>query len=166
MKPLFPLFVLLIAVCAACSGSSTSGPPADLSGKYSVSVTNTDNSCNYANWTIGQTAQNVAFDVTQTDANASGTVQGLAGGYFTLLGIGALQGTVTGSDVVMSATGTTSIKKGTCAYFVKATASFSLTGNTINGTMTYSNETNKSADCGALETCTSQQSIAGSRPPK
>jgi hypothetical protein len=49
---------------------------------------------------------------------------------------------------------------------VRATADITLTGNTINGTMTYRNETNKSPDCGNVETCTSQQSVAGNRPPK
>jgi hypothetical protein len=152
---------------AACSGSGGSGGlPADISGQYSVSVANTDNGCNYANWTIGQTAQNIEFDINQSGADVSGDVRGLAGAYFALLGIGTLQGTVTGSSASLTAVGTNSIKQGQCSYFVRATVNVTLTGNTVNGTVTYTNETNKAADCGLLDTCSSHQSVAGSRPPK
>jgi hypothetical protein len=158
--------LFLVFPLAACSTTSSNGSPADISGNYSVSVTNTNNGCNYANWRVGDTAQNVTFEVTQSGDQASGNVRGLANIYFAFLGIGTLTGKVTGSSASLSAVGTTGIKQGQCAYFVRATADFSLTGNTINGTVTYRNETNHAADCGTLETCTSTQSIAGSRPPR
>jgi hypothetical protein len=161
-----PSAAALAVALAACSGSGGSGLPVDLSGQYSVSVTNTDNGCNYANWTIGQSLQNVEFDITQSGADVSGDIRGLAGAYFALLGIGTLKGTVSGSSASLTAVGTNSIKQGQCSYFVRATADVTLTGNTINGTVTYSNETNKAPDCGSLATCSSHQSVAGSRPPK
>jgi hypothetical protein len=143
-----------------------SAPPADFAGRYSVSVTNTDNACGYDNWRIGESSQNLTFDVAQGAGEISGDLRGLAGFYFALLGIGTLKGTVTGANASMSAVGTNSIKKGGCAYFVKATASLTLTGNTVNGTMTYTNQTNGAAECGILATCSSQQSVAGNRSPK
>jgi hypothetical protein len=156
----------------ACGGSSsdsvtgTGGPPADFGGSYSVSVTNSANGCNYANWTNGQSSQNLPFEITQRGSEVSGELRGLANFYFALLGIGTLKGTASGSTASITAVGTNSIKQGNCAYFVRATADLTLTGNTVNGTVTYRNETNKHADCGTLETCTSTQSVAGNRPPK
>jgi hypothetical protein len=104
--------------------------------------------------------------ITQSGADATGQVQGLADFVFGLLGIGALQGSVSGTTALLTSVGTTSLKQGSCAYFVRATADITLSGDTINGTVTYRDETNKSPDCGQLETCTTQQSLAGSRPPK
>jgi len=155
----------LAGLAIGCS-SSSSGVPADVSGRYSVSVTDTKNDCNYGNWTIGQSSQNIEFDVTQTDSSASGQVKGLASLYVAALGIGTLNGSVSGNSATLSAVGTTSVKQGSCAYFVKMTANFTLTGNTINGTIDYSNQTNGDASCGALNTCVSEQSLSGSRPPK
>lgn len=150
----------------ACSGSDDNQVPADFSGSYSVAVTNTSNECQYDNWTIGNSTQNIPFEITQSGDVASGDLKGLANFYFAVLGIGTLSGPVTGSTASLSAVGTTSVKKGQCAYFVRATIALSLTGNTINGTVSYTNETNKHADCGVLEACSSVQSVAGSRPPK
>jgi hypothetical protein len=142
------------------------GPPADFEGKYIISVTNTDNGCRYANWTDGETSQNVDFEITQSESQASGNIRGLANVYFAVMGIGTLSGPVTGNIASISATGTNSIRQGRCAYVVRATAELTLTGDRISGTVTYSNETNKHADCGILETCTSQQTVAGNRRPK
>jgi hypothetical protein len=154
----------------ACGGSSGDGveaaAPSDVAGKYSISVTSTNNGCNYANWRVGDSAQNIELDVSQSGAEANANVRGLANIYFALLGIGTLKGSVSGATASVTSVGTNSIKSGQCAYFVRATVAFTLTGNTINGTVTYSNETNKHPDCGLLDTCTSQQSLAGSRPPK
>lgn len=160
--------IVSASLLAACSGSDSPppSPAADFSGKYSVSITNGSNDCHYANWQVGHATQNIPFVITESGTNASGQVQGLANLLFGLLGIGTLQGTVTGSTASLTAVGTTSLKQGACAYFVRATLDMTLSGDTINGTLTYRDETNKSPDCGQLETCTSQQNLAGSRPPK
>lgn len=159
--------VLAVLAASGCSGSSSSSsPPADFTGVYSVSVTDETNGCNYGGWTVGKTAQNVELDVTQSGGNVTGQVKGLANVYFALLGIGPLNGTANGASAEMSATGTNSVKSGSCAYFVRATIDVTLTGDTVNGTVTYSNQTNGDPSCGALATCTSTQDIAGSRPPK
>ncbi|HEX7666576.1 MAG TPA: hypothetical protein VF407_18745, partial [Polyangiaceae bacterium] len=132
------LVAISFLTLAACSSSDSA---ADVSGTYSLSITDTKNDCNYQNWTIGATAQNVEFDVSQNGTSASGDVKGLAAAYTGALGIGTLQGTVDGNDVSLSATGTTSVKSQSCAFFVKMTAAFTLTGNAINGTIDYTNVT-------------------------
>lgn len=158
------LVAISLLTLVACGSSSDA--PADVSGTYSLSITDTKNDCNYQGWTIGSTAQNVGFVVTQNGTSASGDVQGLAAAYTGALGIGTLQGSVDGNVVGLSATGTTSVKSGSCAFFVKMSASFTLTGNAINGTIDYTNITNNDASCGNLSTCVSEQTISGSRPPK
>ncbi len=158
------LTALSLLTLAACGSSSDA--PADVSGSYSLSITDSKNDCNYQGWTIGQTAQGVGFDVTQNGTSVSGDVKGLAAVYTGALGIGTLQGNANGDSVSLSATGTTSVKSGSCAFFVKMTAAFSLTGNAINGTIDYTNVTNGDASCGTLATCVSEQAMSGSRPPK
>ncbi len=156
----------VLVVGAGCNDGAEAAPPADFSGKYSISVTNTTNDCNFDGWRVGESSSNITFDITQVGAEASGELQGLASIYFGVLGIGTLRGPVNGFDASISNTGTTSIRKGRCAYFVKATADISLTGNTINGTVTYTPQTNHDPECGTLETCSSTQSVSGNRPPK
>jgi hypothetical protein len=135
MKKVLLVASVLASVLLACGGSDGDGvvgPPADVSGKYSISVKNTDNGCNYANWKIGETASNIEFEVTQTGGTAKGQVKGVANFYFALLGIGALEGNVNGSSASLSAVGTNAVKQGQCSYFVRATADFTLVGNAIN----------------------------------
>ena len=71
------------------------------------------------------------------------------------------------STTSLTAVGTTKLTQGrNCTYSVRATADLTLTENALNGTVTYRDETNHGSDCGVLETCLSQQSVSGSRPPK
>src|SRR5262245_15079828 len=107
-----PLVLLL-----GCSGSDSSGLPADFSGNYSVSITNSSNGCNYANWKVGESVQNIEVSVGQSGADLTVDVRGLANIYFAVLGIGTLKGTAGGSSASATAVGTNSIKQGLCAYF-------------------------------------------------
>lgn len=151
---------------SACGDDASDGTVSDFAGRYSISVTNTGNDCAFDSWKIGDSLQNIAFDISQNAGEATGELPGLANLYFLRLGISALSGPVKSGSATLTATGTNSIKKGNCAYFVKATAALTLTGNTINGTMSYTPQTNHSSECGVLETCSSVQTIAGNRPPK
>lgn len=38
--------------------------PANVAGNYSVNVTNRENGCGFQNWTVGDTASNIAFTIT------------------------------------------------------------------------------------------------------
>lgn len=167
---LFPAAAGLFVAAAACGSSDTySAPPPDFSGAFNVSVTNATNGCNYGNWTNGQSTQNVGFTITQSGNSVTGSITNpVIDAYFKLLGITAFAGSVSGDKAELSATGTTSLKDMTtsCAYYVKTTIDITLTGDTINGTLTYSDVVNDPNACGALTTCTSVQNVSGSRPPK
>lgn len=166
LQSVFSLGLVSALVVACGDDDASSAPPADISGNYSISVTDADNGCQLGNWVAGQSAQNIQFVVTQNGAALTGEVKGVAAIYFALAGIGPLQGSASGTHGNVTAVGTTSIKDGTCAFFYRVTADFTLTGNAINGTMTYSHSTNHDPSCGYHETCTSTQNVSGSRPPK
>jgi hypothetical protein len=156
--------------CAvACGGGSfQSSPeaPSDISGDYIVTLTNGTNDCQFSNWTNGSTSS-VHLDVQQTDGTATATVTGVAGLLFDVIlgGMPAFQGPVSGDSFSLAAVGTNSAKDGQCSYTIKATLTGTLTGDAIQGQLTYSETTNGSSDCGYHATCSSAQSYAGARAP-
>ena len=157
----------LVVVAVACSSSSDL-PPEDLTGSYTINVTNRENGCNFQNWTVGQSSANIPFTITQQGSNGiTGSVGGAAGLYLdAILATHTFSGSVSGPTGTMTATGSRSLSQGNCAYTLNANAVISLSGNTINGSITYVPQTNKGSDCGVLNTCTSRQELSGSRPPK
>lgn len=157
---------LFVGLSAACSDDDGAAAAADFSGIYTLSVTNKENGCEYQNWQPEQSTPNIQFEIAQSGTTASGTLKGLSSWYFALLGIGTMQGTVDGDVVSMTAVGEVAAQKAGCAYFVRATVDATIVGDAVNGTVTYSNETNKGAGCGILDTCRSVQAMSGSRPPK
>ena len=163
MRALLSLVPLVLI--AACGSSDL--PPADVSGTYTLSLTKKNNSCAFANWTVGDTAQGVGMLVTQNANTVTGTVQGLGAATLDLLlGTHVFTGTVIGSTADMQANGSHAATQGTCAYTLDAHVTMALTGNAVNGTIVYTPKTNGSADCGVLNACTSTQDLSGSRPPK
>lgn len=164
MRALLSLVSLLL-VAAACG--STDVPTADVSGKYTLSFTKKTNGCAFANWTAGETTQGVVLSVVQNGNAVTGTVEGLAAGALDLvLGTHVFSGTILGSTADLQANGARAASQATCAYTVDAHVTMTLTGNTVNGTLLYTPKTNASADCGVLNSCSSTQDLAGSRPPK
>ncbi len=160
---------LLGLALAGCGSSSNSGaPPADFSGVYSVAITNGQNGCGFANWTVGKKSNGTPVTITQSGASASADVGGVARiDYDVLLGSHVFPGTVSGTGMAATIHGTTSFKKGTnCTYQVTANLAATLSGNSISGNVNYTTTTNGGSDCGTLNGCASTQSFAGSRPPK
>lgn len=159
------LTLVPIVLIAACG--STDVPTADVSGKYTLSITKKSNGCAFGNWTVGETAQGVVMSVSQNANTVTGTVEGVGAVALDLvLGTHVFTGTVLGSTADMQANGSRAASQGTCAYTVNAHASLTLTGNAVNGSIVYTPKTNGSADCGVLNACSSTQDLAGSRPPK
>lgn len=153
-------------VITACGGDESEGA-ADFSGNYSVAVTNRTNDCQYDGFEIGKSAQNVAFEISQSGSTASGKMTGLAGDFYLFLfGIGTLQGEVVGDTVSLSSVGTAELVKNGCKFFVRAQIDATITGDAVNGTVTYSNETAEMPQCQPLSGCTSTQALSGNRPPK
>src|SRR5262245_57064299 len=81
MKPT----IVIVLFLAACGG----GDPADVAGDYSISLTNGENGCDFANWMEGETATNVPVVITQgsegEEDQATAVVNGAAGTYLDLV---------------------------------------------------------------------------------
>lgn len=166
MKRIVALVPVAIAILAACSDSTL--PPEDLTGNYTVAVTNRENGCNFQNWTVGQSSTNISMTVTQQGSNGiTAVIGGAAGAYLILvMNTATFTGSVSGPTGTMTATGSRTGQQGNCAYTLNANATISLAGNAINGSITYVPKTNGGTDCGVLNTCSSRQELSGSRPPK
>ena len=161
--------LLVLAVALGCSGQSSgvAAAPADVSGRYTVAVTSRENGCGFPNWTVGNTAENIPFDVTQTGADATGTVEGLTGTFLALwLGTRRFDGSVFGSTVTMTARGTNPQLDAGCRFTVDATIDGTLTGNALQGTIRYAAQTSGGPECAAKIGCASTQEFSGSRPPR
>jgi hypothetical protein len=165
----FAAFASLGCALSACGGGAfqTNPAPSDISGDYTITLTNQGNGCQFANWTNGSTASDVHLDVQQQASTATATVTGVAGALFDLIlgGTPQFQGTVTGSSFSMAAEGSNASMDGQCTYTIKATLTGSSDVDAIQGQLTYTETTNGSSDCGYHDTCSSVQSYAGARAP-
>ena len=157
----------LCTVAVLLSLSACDSDPVDISGTYSVAITNGPNGCNLANYTVGETATNITMVVTQNDTAASAEVQGVAGlALSALVGGNTFVGTVDGSDVTLRIAGNRMMTMGTCDYHFDATADARLTGDALAGNVAYTPVTDGATDCGPLEGCETIQMFSGSRPPR
>lgn len=160
MKSAFALSLVL----AACSSSSA---PADVAGDYTVDITSKQNGCNLQGWQENATNTGIDVTVTQMKADATITVNGLAGAYVNgVVGGTMFTGTVDGTAVDATLHGTQSHASGNCSYFIIADIAAALHTDTLTGTITYTTQTNHGTDCGSLEGCMSIQDFSGLRPPK
>jgi hypothetical protein len=160
------LFALGAAV-TACGGGSFSSQTADITGDFSVSLTTGSNACEFTGWTVGSVAMNVPVAIAQQGTSATATVTGLAAMLLldAVLGTHEFQGTVSGDSFALTAFGSTSLKDGDCAFTIKATMTGSISGDAIQGQITYTETTNGNPACGYHATCSSVQSFAGVRAP-
>ena len=162
MKHLNWLAVVGALVVAACGDD-----PVDVTGSYTVALTNRENGCNFQNWAVGDTTQGVGVDITQSADQASASVQGVAGGFLDLwLGGHVFSGTVDGNDVRLTIVGTRAGSMGACAFTYDAEITGTLTGDALQGNLRYKAKTNGAPDCGALTGCESRQEFSGARPPR
>jgi hypothetical protein len=155
-------WVLVAASAVACGGD-----PKNFTGMYSLSLTNGENGCAFANYTVGQTTTGVPITITQVegDANLVVQVEGVAGLFvFAATGSTQFQGSVDGSNMEATIVGTTDIQDGACTYRVNATIDATLTGDTLTGTIRYLTP-NNDPDCSSRENCRTVQNFNGTRPP-
>lgn len=147
-------------------GGSNDGPPADVHGTYTLNVTNGPSTCPLDTWTQGAVTMGVPLTVTQNGASVSADVGG-AGAVFLGLWCGSahLQGSVTGSDLSLDLNGKNSLSSGTCAFTIDAHVSATVGNDTLTGSITYVPNTNTSADCAAVRTCSARMNLNGTRPP-
>jgi hypothetical protein len=153
--------LLLLLGVVACGGD-----PVDVEGTYSIGLTNRENGCNFDNWTVGQQTTGVDVVITQNGEAAIAEVQGGAGLYLNFaFGSNTFSGSVDGSDVDLFLAGTRSQTMGNCTFTYDGRIAATLSGNALNGTLTYSSNGNDNTDCAAI-VCDSVQEFSGSRPPK
>lgn len=150
----------LLLACAACAGD------ADIEGNYTVALTNRDNGCALAGWTVGEQTSGVPVAIVQEGSAANATVTGVAAiGLNLLLGTNVFTGTVDGDDVRLTAVGDVALSSGNCAYTFDGVILATAGANSLAGRVEYRAVTNNQPDCAAIAGCLSYQDFSGSRPP-
>ncbi len=153
---------LLLVVVGAASGCA----PVDISGNYTVSLTNGDNGCDFDNWMVGDTTSGVPMAVTQTEDQLQLNVGGVGGAYLDIaLGSSTFNGQIQGTGVTAALVGSRGNSLGMCTFTVTVDLDASVSGDFMEGTLTYRPVTNMHADCAPIEGCQSVQSFNGTRPP-
>ena len=153
----------LPALLVACGQGA---PPTDVSGDYTIAITNESDTCDTANFVEGDTSMNVPFVVTQEDENVTGAVGGAAGGYLDLLlGRHVFTGQVEHDAFELTLYGDRAASTGNCAYTVNATMEGGIDEDTISGDITYRPADNGNPDCGPVTDCSTVQHFEGTRAP-
>lgn len=157
--------MLAAAVMLAVMLGGCGGEDADISGNYTMALTNRDNGCNFMNYQVG--AQNtVMVAITQDGSNATATVGGFGG---VLLGVAVgsnvYTGTVDGDDVDLQIIGDVAFTSGNCAFTYNSEIKATADGDSMSGRIEYRAATNNNPDCAAITGCLTYQEFAGSRPP-
>jgi len=148
-------------VLAACGG----GSDADVAGTYAMQVTNGDNGCMFANWTVGAQGE-APVTITQEGPNVTATVMGVAAISLGIaVGSNVFTGTIDGDDLDLAIIGDNALSMGSCAYTINAELHATVNGDSMSGRLEYRAATNNSSECGALTGCLTVQQFAGSRPP-
>lgn len=157
------LLLTLPALLLACGDGA---PPTDVSGDYTIAITNESDTCGAPNFTVGETLTDVPFVVTQQDAHLTGTMGGVAGNYLDLWLEGhVFAGDVDGYAFELTLHGKPSTAVGNCTYTVNAVMDGGIDGDSISGDITYRPADNGNPDCGAVTSCSSVQSFSATRAP-
>ena len=157
-----------LALLGALGCGGGDGDTVDASGEYTLAVTNGDNDCGFQGWTEGESTSGVPFSVVQNDDNeVTATIEGLAGGWVTLvLGSRTFEGETSGSRLDLTLFGTNSFDQNGCAYTVNGNVLATLNDDALEGTINYEPQTNGSPDCDQLNDCATVQEFNGTRPPQ
>ena len=154
-------FLVLAVFLAACGGN------ADVSGNYTINLTNRENGCNFNNWTVDASTSGVMATLVQAEANVSATIEGPAAVVLdVVLGARTFTGGVDGDDLSLQILGTNSATSGNCTYTINATLDATLSGDALAGTIKYNAATNGNPDCATITGCESRQDFNGTRPPR
>lgn len=157
-----PPFLLVVLGALGCSSGDEF--TVDVSGNYSVALTDGDNSCKWA-WGNRDANARVPFTITQDGKDLTGKIMGLdAIGFALIFGTDDFKGTANGKSFTLTKPGN-ALKEGNCPYSYNATIEGSVEGDSISGTITYATATNGNPACADVE-CSATQLFAGSRPPK
>jgi len=105
--------------------------------------------------------------ITQSGTSATATVNGAGGVVLdAFVGGHVFTGAIDGDSYDLVQHGTKSSMMGNCTYTITADIVGHLTGDSISGSVNYTDATNGGTDCASLMGCKSFQDYNGSRPPK
>jgi len=155
-------WTLLVGLGAGCRDD------AEVAGTYSVAVTNRENACMFANWTVGETAANIPVVVTQRESDITLTITGVAGVLLVgLLGAdgNTYTGGVNGDELDVDSFGTRSQTSGNCTFTYNSRITGDLNGDALTGRIEYRAADNGNPDCAAISGCLTYQDFNGTRPP-
>lgn len=156
----------LVAAIACVLGAGC-GEDAEVAGSYTIAVTNRDNGCEFANWTVGNTAAGIPVSITQDGASVTATVEGVVGSLLTLsLGANVYTGDVDGDELALTLYGTRSQTEGNCTFTNNSTLRATVDGDALVGRIDYTRATNGNPDCARLASCVTYQDFNGTRPPR
>jgi hypothetical protein len=166
-------FVALAGVSLAGCGDNSDGAaplpsePEDVAGNYTVDLIYGDNGCDLQPWDEGAAVEGVELELTQDDRELTGEVTDADTALVLTLALGSaeFEGSVIGSHFTLTNEGTVSGTEGDCAFTRTATIRGQIDGDAVEGTVTYTYETNGDSSCGDRETCESVQQFNGTRPP-
>jgi hypothetical protein len=157
----------LVALVSLGCGSSDSGPPVDFSGQYAGPSINGMSTCP-GSWTTGAMA-NGAVNLVQSGSDIQFQTEGDTRLVFTLVfGSNSFTGKATGSHVDAVIVGSVANMQGECTYTWTGTIAANLEGDTLRGTLTYTPNTNRHADCDSQKVtgCTRVTDFTYTRAPK
>lgn len=156
------------ATGGAGDDATTDAPAADVSGNYTVTLTNSSNTCaTETNWVDGTVTTDVRYDIRQAGSDLTAEAQGNAAAYFVVLtGSNDFSGTVRGNSFELTDVGPNAMTAGACTYTINAVVNGSIDGDTISGTLIYrpavSGDPSCNPDC-APYVCEARQDFVGSR---
>jgi hypothetical protein len=154
--------LICLALLAGCTGS-----PVDAAGQYTIGVTNRENGCNFANYTVGQMASGIMLTITEHSSDATADVMGGTAVLLDLsLGSHTFAGTADGDTLNLRILGTRTQNAGSCTYTYAATLVATLTGDTLTGRIEYLPAYDPHSQCGAIAVCVTDQDFNGTRPPR
>ncbi|MFI5301330.1 MAG: hypothetical protein ACHREM_24865 [Polyangiales bacterium] len=135
-----------------------SGPPLDISGTWSGTVTNQSAGCPGAP-AVGQSSA-LQTAIVETGTNVTVTVSGIVGLFFSAqIGGDTLTGTLSGSHLVTTLDGTKQQKDGNCLFTWTVSTDLHATTSSIVGTVTYTPNLGTGTDCARYSGCSNAQRL-------
>jgi hypothetical protein len=159
--------VLCLATLVACSATDeAASEPGGIAGTYSVSLTNQQNDCQFADWVVGDQATNIELIVRQDGKDVSCEVMSLAAlALWSQTGGTTFRGTLEGKTLRAEIQGTTLHTEAKCEYWVDAALQSSVADDTMTGSIRYEKRAKPGSSCSVPDGCSSVQEFAAARPP-
>jgi hypothetical protein len=154
------LLTTLVAMVAACSGNDSDGPPAQVAGNYTLTITDQQNGCNVENFTTNASQSGTVIAIAQDGSSLSMTAMSTQGLVLAFAAGDTLAGTIDGSQASLSSS--SGLSQGGCQYSTTATTNAHFSDSQVTGTILYTQMGNGSSDC-VVQQCTSTQTFTGSR---